>query len=104
MESFQTESSLCGSVVTNSTSIHEDACWIPGFIQWVEDLALLWLWHSLVRLLHRPEAVALIGSLDWKLPYAASTALKTPPTPQKKKERKKKKRKSPNRSQTKFSS
>ena len=33
--------------VKNPTSIHEDACWMPGLIQWVTDLALLWLWHRL---------------------------------------------------------
>ena len=33
-------SSHCGSVVTNSTSIHEDVGLIPGLSQWVKDPAL----------------------------------------------------------------
>ena len=55
--------------VTNLTSTHEDAGWIPSPTQWVRDLALLWLWR-------RPAAAALIRFLAWEFPYAMGAALK----------------------------
>ena len=32
--------------LTNLTRNHEVEGLIPGLAQWVEDLALLWLWHT----------------------------------------------------------
>ena len=48
----------------NPTSIHEDSNSIPGVIQWVRALALLWLWR-------RSVVTAPIRPLACELPYAA---------------------------------
>ena len=42
---------------------------IPGLAQWVEDLALLWLWHRLA-------VTVQIRPLAWEPTYAGGAALK----------------------------
>ena len=46
--------------VKNSTSIHEDVALIPDLIQWVKDLALLWLQHRLHRWFRSGVDVAVV--------------------------------------------
>ena len=70
-------SSYHSSVEMNLTSIQEDAGLIPCLVQWVKDLALLWLWS-------RPAATALPQPRVWEPPYAAGVA----PKRQKKKKKK----------------
>ena len=53
----------------NPTRKHEVAGSIPSLAQWVQDLALLWLWC-------RPVATALMRPLAWEPPHAAGGALK----------------------------
>lgn len=56
---------------TNPSSIHEDACSIPGLAQLATDLIFLWLWH-------RPVATSLTRLLAWNPPFGEGVALKAP--------------------------
>ena len=67
-----------GTEETNLTRNPEVEGSIPGLTQWVEDLALLWLWC-------RPSATAPIGPLAWKPLCAVGAALKKAKNQEKKK-------------------
>ena len=66
--------------LTNPTCNHKVAGQIPGFGQWVKDLAWLWLW-----LWCRPAATAPIRRLGWEPPNATGAALKRQKTKKRKK-------------------
>ena len=65
---------------TNPTKNHGVVGSIPGLAQWVEDLALLWLWH-------RPVATAPTRPLAWESPNAMGVALKRQQQQKKKKKK-----------------
>ena len=73
-------SSHYGTAEMNPTRNHEVAGLTPALAQWVNHLALLWLWH-------RPAAVAPIQPLAREPPYAAGAALKTAKKEKKRKEK-----------------
>ena len=66
--------------LTNPTRSHEVVGLIPALAQWVNDPALLWLWH-------RPEATGPIRPLAWEPPYAAGAGLEKAKREKKKKEK-----------------
>jgi len=77
-------SSCCGSVVANPAGIHKEMGWIPGSCSVGPGIAMSCgvgyrcsLDPSLLLVLCRPEAVALIQPPAWELPYATGAALKS---------------------------
>ena len=74
------QSSHCGSVLTNLTRIHEDPGLIPGLAHWVNamscgighrcgsDPTLLWLWC-------RAAAAVPIQTLALEIPYSMGASL-----------------------------
>ena len=65
----QLGSSRHGAAETNLTRNHEVMGSSPVLVQWVKDLALLWLRHRLA-------AAVPTGPLAWEPPFATGAALK----------------------------
>ena len=86
-----------GAVVTNPTSVHENAGSIPGLDKWVSNLGLCELWCRSQMCLGSCVAVAVLeaGSYSSDSTPSLGTYIcrghgpKKPPPPKKKKERKK---------------
>ena len=79
------ESSCCGAVETNPTSIHEDAGLISGLSElgiwhccelWYKVTDTAWILYCCVLLWLWLTAVVPIRPLAWELPYNAGEALK----------------------------
>ena len=84
-------SSLCGSAVTNPTSIYEDVGSIPGLTQWVKDQDCYELWSRLQTRLRSCVAVAVAQasgcSANLTLSLGTSICHRCSPKNQKTKER-----------------
>ena len=76
----KTGSSLCGSAVTNLTSIHENQSSIPGLAQWAKDPASCGVGRRCssdpALLWPRPATAAPIQPLAWEFPYVEGCSAK----------------------------